>query len=84
MTHIDANDSRGPRHVTHGQLSSIVACELRGLTHEELACLAANLLVSLKHITRACGNKDDGFAYALQHACDLARDAIANACVDSL
>ena len=40
------------KHVAYGKAAGVVACELRGLSHESLACLAANLIVRLEGI---CG-----------------------------
>lgn len=40
------------RYVTHGYKASILACELRGESHESLACHAANLTVQVEQSVR--------------------------------
>jgi hypothetical protein len=75
-------DIRATSHVPHGRDASIAACQFRGLSHESLACLAANLLIALKRTNAELerqANDPEARCRDGQFIAELARDAIAAA-----
>jgi len=66
-------------HVTHGPRASELACELRGESHESLACLAANMVAILESIARACAPGVDQSDDEIANVRELASTAAASA-----
>lgn len=58
--------------------TSILACDLRALSHEQLACLAASLAVALQDIASASWQSN------IQFAKDTAQSALDNSAVEAL
>lgn len=62
-------------HVTLSRDASILACQLRGESHESLACLAANLFVALEHAERALASVQPRSAIVF-NSLDVVRPAL--------
>lgn len=69
-------------YVAHGRAASILACELRGETHESLACHAANLLVqrddlatALEEVCAIYDSTDEGYRDPFARLTDMVREA---------